>query len=207
MPAPKHNSQVGKSDTELVEQSVKPINTQNKPAVERPENPIVLENAVVKANADTNALLDNRNKPTNPIIAYHVGDEIATNNPINIWQVHSANAAHQNAAQHFGSNKAVNSIKRADEHIIENSEVTKTSKIYKTAKLNYNKVNAKTNSLAQPKLKQVQESINRANRSELKHDALPQTDEKHNNLIAMLGFAISSLGMIGAIKSKKRKDD
>lgn len=219
-PAPKHNSHVGKSDTGLVEQSVKLINTQNKPAIEKPENPIVLENTEVEAKPDTSTLLDDRHKPispaityhvsdeiANPIIAYHVGDETANNNPVNIWRVHNANAAQQNAAHHFDSNKAINSDKRADKHIIENSEVTKTSKISKTAKLNSNKVNAKTNKLVQSKLEQVQKSINRANRSELKHDALPQTGEKHNNLIAMLGFAISSLGMIGAIKSKKRKDN
>ena len=197
LPAPKNNSQVGKSDTGLVEQSVKPINTQNKPVIEKQEKPIVLENTEVEAKPNTNTLLDDRHNPISPIIAYcvgaetanpgiayHVGDETATNNPINIWRVHNANAAQQNAAHHFDSNK-----------------------ISKTAKLNSNKVNAKTNSLIQPKLEQVQESINRANRNELKHDALPQTGEKHSNLIAMLGFAISSLGMIGAIKSKKRKDN
>lgn len=219
-PAPKHNSQVGKSDTGLVEQSVKPINTQNKPAIEKQEKPSVLENTEVEAKPNTSTLLDDRHNPISPIIAYHVGDETAspavtyhvgdetaTNDPVNSWQVHNASAAQQNAAHHFGSNKAVNSVKRADKHIIENSEVTKTSKISKTAKLNSNKVNAKMNRLAQPKLEQIQESINRSNRNELKHNALPQTGEKHNNSLAILGLVISGLGMIGAMKSKKRKDN
>ena len=220
LPAPKHNSQVGKSDTKLAEQSVKPVNTQNKPAIEKPKNPIALENTEVETKLDTNTLLYDRHKPTNPIITYqvndektnpvityHVGDETATNDPVNGWQVHSANAAQQNAAHHFSSNKTVNSAKRVDKHIIKNSEVTKTSKISKTAKLNYNRVNAKTNRLAQPKLEQIQESTNRANRSELKRDVLPQTSEKHNGLMAMLGLVISGLGLIGAMKSKKRKDN
>lgn len=223
LPAPKHNSQVGKSDTKLVEQSVKPINTQNKPAIEKPEKPIVSENTEIKAKPDTSALLDDQHNPispaitypvndekTNPAITYHVGDETATNDPVNSWRVHNANATQQNAVHHSGSNKAVNSNKCADKHIIENSEVTKTSKISKTAKLNYDKVNAKTSKLVQPKLKQIQEvqkSTNRANRSKLKHDALPQTGEQHSNLMAMLGLVISGLGLIGAMKSKKRKDD
>lgn len=223
LPAPKHNSQVGKSNTGLVEQSVKTINMQDKPAIGKPEKPIVLENAVVKAEPDTITLLNDRHKPTspaisyhvndettNPAITYHVGDETATNDPVNSWRVHNANVAQQNAAHHFGSNKAVNSVKRTNKHIIENSEVTKTSKISKTAKLNYDKVNAKTSKLVQPKLKQIQEvqkSTNRANRSELKHAALPQTGEQHSNLMAMLGLVISGLGLIGAMKSKKRKDD
>ena len=220
LPALKHNSQVGKSDTRLAEQPVKPINTQNKPAVEKPKKPIVLENTEVEAKLDTSILLDDQHKPTNPIItyqvndettnpviAYHVGDETATNNPVNSWQVHSANAAQQNAAHHFSSNKAVNSAKRADKHIIKNSEVVKTSKISKTTKLNSNKVNAKTNSLVQPKLEKVQDSTNRANRNELKRDALPQTGEQHNNLMAMLGLVISGLGLIGAMTLKKRKDN
>ena len=219
-PALKHNSQVGKSDTKLTEQPVKPINTQNKPAIERPENPIVLENTIVKAKPDTSILLDDQHNPTDPAIAYqvndepaspaityHVGDETATNDPVNSWRVHNANAAQQNAAHHFGSNKAVNSVKRTNKHIIENNEVTKTSKISKTAKLNYDKVNAKTSKLVQPKLKQIQESTNRANRSEVKHDTLPQTGEQHSNLMAMLGLVISGLGLIGAMKSKKRKDN
>lgn len=219
LPAPKHNSQVGKSDTGLVEQSVKPINTQNKPVIEKQEKPSVLENTEVGAKPDTIALLNNRHnptgpaitshasEPTSPAVAYHVGDETATNNPVNIWQVHSANVAQQNAAHHFDSNKAVNNVKRANKHIIENSEVTKTSKISKTAKLNSNKVNAKMNRLAQPKLEQVQESTNRVNRNELKHNALPQTGEKHNSSLAILGLVISGLELIGAMKSKKRKDN
>lgn len=209
-PVPKHNPQVIKSDTGLGEQSVKPANTQNKPAIEKPENPIVSENTVVKAKPDTSTLLNNRHNPTSTTIVYHVGDEIATINPIDSWQVHNMNVAQQNTTQHFGSNKSVNSVKRADKHIIENNKTTKTSKISKTAKLNYNKINAKTSSLAQPKLEQIQEiqkSTNRANRSELKHDALPQTGEKQNSLMAMLGLVISSLGMIGAMKSKKQKDN
>lgn len=209
-PAPKHNSHVGKSDTGLVEQSVKPINTQNKPAIEKQEKPSVLENTLLnnRHNSTSPAITYHvSDEKANPIIAYYVGDKVATNDPVNSWQVHNASAAQQNAAHHFGSNKAVNSVKRTNKHIIENSEVTKTSKISKTAKLNSNKVNAKTNILTQPKLKKVQESINRANRSELKHDALPQTGEKHNSLMAMLGLVISSLGLIGAMKSKKRKDD
>ena len=215
-PAPKHNSQVGKSDTGLVEQSVKPINTQNKPAVERPGDSIVSKNTEVKANPDTSILLDNRHSPTTPAIAYHVGDETtnpaityhvsnetATNNPINIQQIYNINVAPQNAV----TNKAINSNKRADKHIIENSEVIKTSKISKTAKLNYDKVNAKTSRLARPKLEKVQESTNRVDRDKLKRNNLPQTGEQHSNLMAMLGFVISSLGIIGAMKSKKRKDN
>ena len=219
-PVPKHNPQVIKSDTGLGEQSVKPVNTQNKPAIEKPENPIVLEDAVVKAKPDTSILLDDQHNPTdpaiayqvndettNPAITYHVGDETATNDPVNSWRVHNANAAQQNAAHHFGSNKAVNSVKRTDKHIIENSEVTKTSKISKTAKLNYNEVNAKTSSLTQPKLEQIQKSTDRANRGELKRNNLPQTDEKGSSLIAMLGLVISGLGLIGSMKLKKRKDN
>ena len=220
LPAPKHNSQIGKSDTKLAEQPVKPINTQNKPAIEKPKNPIASENTEVEAKLDTSILLDDQHKPTNPIItyqvndettnpviAYHVGDETATNDPVNSWQVHSANAAQQNTAHHFGSNKAVNGVKRTNKHIIENSEVTKASKISKTAKLNSNRVNAKTNRLAQPKLEQVRESTSRANGSESKHNNLPQTGEQHSNLMAMLGLVISGLGLIGAVKSKKRKDN
>ena len=212
MPAPKHNSQVGKSDTELVEQSVKPINTQNKPAVERPGDSIVSKNTEVKANPDTSILLDNRHKPNSPAITYYVSNEIATNSPISIQQIHNMdvapqNATQQSAIQHLVTNKAINSVKRVDKHIIENSEVTKTSKMSKTAKLNYNKFNTKTNCLAQPKLKQIQESTNRANRSKLEHNNLPQTGEKGSNLIAMLGLVISSLGLVGTMKSKKRKDN
>ena len=75
---------------------------------------------------------------------------------------------------------------------------TNSQKTSKTAKLNPNR-------LAQPKLEHVKESTNNVNR--MKHGALPQTGEKHSSLMAMLGLAISGLGMIGAMKSKKRKDD
>lgn len=207
LPVPKHNPQVVKSDTGLVEQSVKPANTQNKPAIEKPESPIVSENTVVKAKPDTVTLPNNQHKSTSPAIVSHVNDETAITNHGNICQVHAVNGAQQNAVQPFGSNKADNSVKRADKHISKNSKATKTSKVSKTAKLNSNKVNAKTNRLVQPKLEKVQESTDRDNRSELKHDALPQTGEKHNNLIAMLGLVISGLGLIGAMKLKKRKDN
>ena len=203
LPAPKHDSQVGKSDTGLVEQPAKPVDTQNKPAVERPEDPIVSESTEIKAKPDTSALLGSQHNPTSPTIAYRVGEETATDNPVNSWRVHNANAAQQNAAQHFDSNKAINGVK----HTIENSEVTKTSKISKTAKLNYDKVNAKTSSLARPKLEKVQESTNRVDRDKLKHNNLPQTGEKHNDSLAILGLVISALGLIGAIKSKKREDN
>lgn len=212
LPTPKHNPQVVKSDTGLVEQSVKPANTQNKPtntqnkpAIEKPKNPIISENTVVEAKPDTSTLPNNRYTPTSPATISQVNNATATDNHGNIWQIHDVNAA-----QHFGSNKADNSIKRADKHIIENSKATKTSKISKTTKLNSSKANVKTNRLAQPKLEQVQEVqefTNRANRSKLKHDALPQTGENHNSLMAMLGLVISDLGMIGLMKLKKRKDN
>ena len=79
-----------------------------------------------------------------------------------------------------------------------NAKKTNKQKTSKTAKLNPNKP-------AQPKLEKAKESTNSVNR--IKHDALPQTGEKHSSLMAMLGLAISGLGMIGAMKSKKRKDD
>lgn len=210
LPVPKHNPQVVKSDTGLVEQSVKPANPQNKPAIEKPENPIVSENTVVKVKPDTSTLPNNQHKPASPAIAYHLSDKTDTNNRVNIWQIHNVDVAQQNVTQHVVSNKAVNSVKRADKHMIKYSKATKTSKISKTAKSNSNKINAKINKLAQPKLEQVQkvkESTNRANRSELKHDVLPQTGETHNSLMAMLGLVISGLGMIGAMKPKKRKDN
>ena len=212
LPMPKQNPQVVKSDTGLVEQSVKPANTQNKPAIEKPKNPIVSENTVVEAKPDTSTLPNNRYTPTSPTTIAQVNNATATDNPGNIWQVHDVNVAQQNivqqnVAQHFGSNKADNSVKRADKHTIKNSKATKTSNISKTTKLNSSKANVKTNRLAQPKLEQVQESTNRANRNELKHDALPQTGENHNNLMAMLGLVISDLGMIGLMKLKKRKDN
>lgn len=207
LPAPKHNPQIVKSDTGLAEQSVKPANTRNNPAIEKPKNPIVSENTMVKAKPDVSTLPNNRNMPTGPATISHVNDETAINNTGNIWQVHDANAVQQNVAQHFALNKASNRDKHADKHIIENGKAAKMYKNAKIAKLNSNKVNAKPNSLAQPKLEKVQESTNRANISELKHDVLPQTGEKHNNLMAMLGLVISGLGMIGAMKSKRRKDN
>ena len=79
-----------------------------------------------------------------------------------------------------------------------NDNKTNSQKISKTAKLNPNRP-------AQPKLDKAKESTNSVNR--IKHDALPQTGEKRSSLMAMLGLAISGLGMIGAMKSKKRKDD
>ena len=210
LPAPKHNPQVVKSDKGLVEQSVKPANTQNKPTIEKPENPIVSENTVVKAKPDTSTLPNNQHKPTGPAIVSRVNDETATNNPVKIRQIYNVNVTQQNVAQHSVSNKAVNSDKRTDKRIIENSKATKTSKVSKTAKLNSNKVNAKPNRFVQPKLEQAQEvqgSTNRANRSELKHDVLPQTGEKYSSLMAMLGLVISGLGLIGAMKSKRRKNN
>ena len=207
LPVPKHNPQVVKSDTGLVEQSIKPANTQNKPAIEKPENPIVSENAVVKAKSDTSTLPNNQHKPTSSAVASHVNNETANNNSVISWQIHNVDVTQQNIAQHSVSNKADDSVKRADKHIIKNSKATKMQKDAKTSKLNSNKVNAKTNRLVQPKLEQVQESINRANRNELKYDVLPQTGEKHNNLMAMLGLVISGLGLIGAMKLKKQKDN
>lgn len=91
-------------------------------------------------------------------------------------------------------------MKRNDNKKHHGTKKTNIQKTSKTAKINSNRS-------AQPTLEKVQKSTNRANRSELKHDALPQTGEKHSSLIAMLGLAISGLGMIGAMKSKKRKDD
>lgn len=220
LPAPKHNPQVIKSDTGLAEQSAKPANTQNNHAIEKPKNPIVSENTVIKAKPDTSTVPRNWQTPTSPAIISHVNDETAINNPGNIWQVHDANAAQQSVAQQFVSNKASNRNKYADKQIIKTSKATTMHKNAKITKLNSNKVNAKPNSLikpklenakpngfVQPKLEKVQESTNRANISELKHDALPQTGEKHNNLMAMLGLVISSLGMIGLMKSKRRKDN
>ena len=80
-------------------------------------------------------------------------------------------------------------------HVTKKTNIQKTSK---TAKLNPNR-------FVQSKLGKVQESANQANRSELKHDALPQTGEKHNNSLAILGLVISGLGLIGLMKLKKRK--
>ena len=65
-------------------------------------------------------------------------------------------------------------------------------------KLNPNEVNTKANKLTPTKLGKVQESTN---------NTLPQTGDKQSDLMAALGLAISSLGMIGAVKSKKRKDN
>ena len=93
-------------------------------------------------------------------------------------------------------NKKHHGIKKTN--IQKNAKKTNKQNTSKTAKLNPNR-------FAQPKLGKVNESTNRANR--IKHDALPQTGEKHSSLMAMLGLAISGLGMIGAMKSKKRKDD
>ena len=94
------------------------------------------------------------------------------------------------------SNKKHHGTKKTNTQ--KNAKKTNIQKTSKTAKLNPNR-------LAQPKLDKVQESTNSVNR--IKHDALPQTGEKHSSLMAMLGLAISGLGMIGAMKSKKRKDD
>ena len=64
LPTPKHNPQVVKSDIGLVEQSVKPANTQNKPAIEKPKNPIISENTVVEAKPDTSTLPNNQHTPS-----------------------------------------------------------------------------------------------------------------------------------------------
>ena len=98
--------------------------------------------------------------------------------------------------KHHGTKKTNNQKKVNKNH--QDAKKTNSQKTSKTAKLNPNR-------LAQPKLEQVKESTNNVNR--IKHDALPQTGEKHSSLMAMLGLAISGLGMIGAMKSKKRKDD
>ena len=99
LPVPRHNPQVVKSDTGLVEQSVKPANTQNKPAIEKPKNPIVSENTVVEAKPDTSTLPNNRHTPTSPAIISQVNNATATDNHGNIWQVHDVNVSQQNTAQ------------------------------------------------------------------------------------------------------------
>ena len=99
LPTPKHNPQVVKSDTGLVEQSVKPANTQNKPAIEKPKNPIISENTVVEAKPDTSTLPNNRHTPTSLTTISQVNNATATNNPGNIWQIHDVNVAQQNVAQ------------------------------------------------------------------------------------------------------------
>ena len=101
------------------------------------------------------------------------------------------------------SNKKHHDTKKTNKQKNANKKHQGTQKINnqknaKTAKLNPNKVNVKTNKLTQTKLGKVQEYTN---------NELPQTGEKHSNLMAMLGLAISSLGMIGTMKSKKRKDN
>ena len=96
LPTPKHNPQVVKSDIGLVEQSVKPANTQNKPAIEKPKNPIVSENTVAEAKPDTSTLPNNLHTPTSPATISQVNDETATDNPGNIWQVHDVNVSQQN---------------------------------------------------------------------------------------------------------------
>lgn len=75
---------------------------------------------------------------------------------------------------------------------------TNNPKTSKTAKLNPNEVDRKANKLTQTKLGKVQEPTN---------NTLPQTGERQSGLMAALGLAISGLGMIGAVKSKKRKDN
>ena len=96
LPTPKHNPQVVKSDTGLVEQSVKPANTQNKPAIEKPKNPITSENIVVEAKPDTSTLPNNQHMPTSPATISQINNATATNNPGNIWQVHDVNVSQQN---------------------------------------------------------------------------------------------------------------
>ena len=100
--------------------------------------------------------------------------------------------------KHHGTKKTNIQKNAKKTNIQKNAKKDNIQKNTKTAKLNPNR-------FAQPKLEKVNESTNRVNR--IKHDALPQTGEKHSSLMAMLGLAISGLGMIGAMKSKKRKDD
>ena len=101
------------------------------------------------------------------------------------------------------SNKKHHGIKKANIHKNANkkhqgTETTNNQKNDKIAKLNPNEVDTKANKLTQTKLGKVQEPTN---------NTLPQTGNKQSGLMAALGLAISSLGMIGAVKSKKRKDD
>ena len=98
--------------------------------------------------------------------------------------------------KHHGTKKA-NAQKNANKKHqgTERTNIHKTSKI---AKLNPNEVDTKANKLTQTKLGKVQEPTN---------NTLPQTGNKQSGLMAALGLAISSLGMIGAVKSKKRKDN
>ena len=98
--------------------------------------------------------------------------------------------------KHYGIKKA-NAQKNANKKHqgTERTNIHKTSKI---AKLNPNEVDTKANKLTQTKLGKVQEPTN---------NTLPQTGNKQSGLMAALGLAISSLGMIGVVKSKKRKDN
>ena len=91
------------------------------------------------------------------------------------------------------SNKKHHGIKKH-----QGTKTTNNQKTSKIAKLNPNEVDTKANKPGQTKLGKVQEPTN---------DTLPQTGDKQNGLMAALGLAISSLGMIGAVKSKKRKDN
>ena len=111
---------------------------------------------------------------------------------------HKTSVKRNDNKKHHGTKKT-NIQKNANKNH-QGTKKTNIQKTSKTAKINSNRS-------AQPTLEKVQKSTNRANRSELKHDALPQTGEKRSSLMAMLGLAISGLGMIGAMKSKKRKDD
>ena len=101
------------------------------------------------------------------------------------------------------SNKKHHGIKKINNHKNANkkhqgTETTNNQKNAKIAKLNPNEVDTKANKLTQTKLGKVQEPTN---------NTLPQTGNKQSGLMAALGLAISSLGMIGAVKSKKRKDN
>ena len=101
------------------------------------------------------------------------------------------------------SNKKHHGIKKANIHKNANKKhqstnKTNNQKTSKTAELNPNEDNTKANKLTQTKLGKVQESTN---------NTLPQTGDKQSGLMAALGLVISSLGMIGAVKSKKRKDN
>ena len=98
--------------------------------------------------------------------------------------------------KHHGIKKITNHKNANRKH--QGTKYTNIHKTSKTAKLNPNEANTKANKLTQTKLGKTKESTN---------DTLPQTGNKQSGLMAALGLAISSLGMIGAVKSKKRKDN
>ena len=109
---------------------------------------------------------------------------------------HKTSVKHNSNKKHHGTKK-INNQKNANKKHQSNKKIN-TQKASKMAKLNPNEVDTKTNKPVQTKLGKVQEPTN---------DTLPQTGDKQSGLMAALGLVISSLGMIGAVKSKKRKDN